>query len=547
MATDRTRREELWRRYIEESRAKLDDAENWIAELRKWHEDPAPLEKLHVVFHDFAGSGALYAAPRVSSLGGDGEYMCYSISMAGRSPSEDEIEELSGLVRRLRAEFQDLVSRTAGFAPQAPHSRVTPLMLAVAPPFEGEEAFQAYFAKRGVKLERTHSLEEARQKLRTELPDMALVAGRLPDGSGYEFVGDLRVAEGGRTIPVLLLGDQAGFTDKMEAIRSGVDAFVPSPPEAPEVYRKVKSLLGRRRVSQSRILVVEDDPSQARLIEQCLHSAGYSVHLLTDPQQFDRALRTAHPHLILMDVLLPGVSGYDLVRYLRQEEGFTLVPVIFLTTEGQRKAQILGSEAGGDDYLVKPVSPEDLLVAIRSRLIRYRSLQEMMERDELTALLAPGPFLQQARLCLNRYARRQVPYALVLMQVDGMAGHVTNFGLSARDHLLQALSRFLQQRLRQTDILGRHGAEVVGAVLEHLSDDDAVRLMRRLQKEFEARELPLGLGHTVRTSFCAGIAMVAPSYKTLKDWLGAATDALAQARSYGPGRTFVAGRSIPEE
>jgi len=241
---------------------------------------------------------------------------------------------------------------------------------------------------------------------------------------------------------------------------------------------------------------------------------------------------------VLMDVLLPGVSGYDLVRYLRQEEGFSALPVVFLTTEGRRKAQIKGAEAGGDDYLIKPVTPEDLLTTVRSRLIRYRSLQEMMDHDELTGLLAHTPFLQQARLCLSRFSRRQIPYAMVLVEVDPPKS-LPFPPPRVQAALLQGLARYLQRKVRQTDIMGRYGENLLAIVLEHLTPGDAVKLLERLLWEYSQIEWPVE-ELKLRTTFTAGAAMAHPSMKTLKAWLDAASLALETARKQGGGRVALA-------
>jgi diguanylate cyclase (GGDEF)-like protein len=314
------------------------------------------------------------------------------------------------------------------------------------------------------------------------------------------------------------------------------------------VFRKLKSLLNRRKAGAARILVVEDDASQARFLEATLAAEGYQVRVVREPTLFESEMYAFRPNLVLMDVLLPGgLNGYDLVKFLRQEEGFSTVPVVFLSTEGQRKAQVLGAEAGGDDYLVKPVQPEDLVATVRSRLMRFRSLQDLMDRDELTSLLAHVPFLQQARLCLSRFARRQVPYALVFLQLDQMEDHVRRHGAKVRDILLQGLARFLQSKVRQTDIMGLYGEGQVAIVLEQLTDRDAARLIRRLQEEFASLDHPVAPGRSIRTTFSAGVAMAAPQFKTLKDWIDAGSGALGLARQFGTGRTILAGQQIPEE
>jgi GGDEF domain-containing protein len=83
-------------------------------------------------------------------------------------------------------------------------------------------------------------------------------------------------------------------------------------------------------------------------------------------------------------------------------------------------------------------------------------------------------------------------------------------------------------------------------VLEHLTEQDAARLMLRLQKEFAELEHPVGQGRFVRGTFSVGIAMAAPMFKTLKDWVDAASDALKMSKRFGGNKTMVAGHELPE-
>ena len=547
MAAGGHSRMQLYHQYIEDSQKKLGDLDSLLTLLRANPQDPGPLEEIQKIFHDFAGSGALYGAPNVSTLGGEGEYLCYSVTMAGRSPVPDEQQQLADLVRKLRVEFQTLVSAWRdSAAPTQTAQRSIPLLLLVSSDPLAIQGLSSYLGKRGIQVEAVSTFAEANRAILSGLPDLAAVSVELSDGSGYQFVRQFREVEGDRTIPVLLIGQSRHFMDKVEAIHSGADGFINEPLDPPTVFKRFKSLLGRRKTTSAKILLVEDDPSQSRFLQECLVSAGYSVRVLEDPSQFEMEMHQFRPNLVIMDVLLPKVSGYDLVRYLRQEEGFQTVPVIFLTTEGRSQAAIKGAEAGGDDFIVKPVTSEDLLTAVRARLIRFRGLQELMERDELTSLLAHIPFLQQARLCLSRFTRKQTPYAMVLIQIDNLDEHVSRSGPRARDALIQGLAKFVQRTVRQTDIMGRYGENLVALVLEQLTEKDASRLLLRLQREFAELDHPVGQGRFVRGTFSAGIAMSAPMFKTLKDWIDAASDALKMAKRFGGFKTMVAGRELPE-
>ena len=535
-------RNQLWEKYYEESQALLLDLDKHLAALAQAPWEQTPLLAVQRVFHNFAGSGTIYAAPKISALGGEGEYLCASMALSGRAVLEGEMEQIEAIARRIRSEFQLLLSTTTRPAVvQVERPKGSLLLFLVTPGSPLASDLKDYLSKRGLVVELITSLADAERRLDSGLPDLAAVDAGFPNGSSFDFVRALRSMEPAPAIPVLLLGERGPFLDKVEAIHCGADGFVPDPPDPATLLKKFKSLLARRKAAAARILAVEDDPSQAHYMEEVLSSAGYQVKICMDPSQFEANLHAFRPQLVLMDILLPGMSGYDLMKFLRQEEGFATVPAIFITTEGQRRNQVQAAEAGGDDFLVKPISPEDLLALVKSRLARYRSIQDLMDHDELTGMLAHTPFLKEARLCLNRHSRRGVAYAMVLLQVDRMADQILTHGPKAHDAVIKGLAKFLQRKIRQTDIMGRYGEQQLAVVLEHLEPMDALRLIRRLQQEFATMNQTIGPRRTIRGTFSAGVAMADPTVKTLKDWLDRSGASLQEAVSRGGNQTVLFG------
>jgi diguanylate cyclase (GGDEF)-like protein len=540
MAEREGKREAPWVTYFRNSRQNLTELERLLGGLMADPGRKDDFETVERIFHNFSGSGKLFGAPKVSELGGEGEFLCYGATMADRAPTRNELQQIGALARKLRQAFQALAeSDSTSGNPASADFRTVPLVLIVDTPSAPRSGLSDYFAKRGLQVKTADHLAGADRFLAKTFPDMVAVASDLPDGPGQSLVRKIREMETERSIPIILLGSSHRFLDRVEAISCGADGFVNNPPDPATLFRKFKGLLGRRKASNGRILAVEDDPSQARFIESTLEGAGYLARVISDPERFETEIHTFRPDLVLIDVLLPKVSGFDLVRFLRQEEGFSAIPVVYLTTETRSQAQIEGIEAGGDDYLVKPVSSSELLGTIRSRLIRYQNLRAMMDHDELTALLAHTPFLQQARLCLSRYSRHQVPYALVLLKVYP-ANEEVERSPKNRNLLIQSLAKFLQRRVRQTDVMGRFAEDLVALVLEHLTEEDARMLLNKLQAEFSTLEHSVDPGRGVRGAFAAGAAMAGPGIKTLKDWLDLADDALKEAlEAGGPGVVMV--------
>ncbi len=118
------------------------------------------------------------------------------------------------------------------------------------------------------------------------------------------------------------------------------------------------------------ILVVEDEPAIQVLIAANLTRAGHEVVTVTDAEAAQRQINLALPDLILLDWMLPGMSGIELARRLRSEERTRPVPIIMLTARGDEHDKILGLETGADDYITKPFSPRELVARIKAVLRR---------------------------------------------------------------------------------------------------------------------------------------------------------------------------------
>jgi diguanylate cyclase (GGDEF)-like protein len=290
---------------------------------------------------------------------------------------------------------------------------------------------------------------------------------------------------------------------------------------------------GTSRRDRPRILAVDDDPEFAAFVAAVLTSGGYECHVCNHPREFEAEIAEIKPDLILLDVVLPGTTGYELARRIRQEERYATVPILFLTGQGEIEARIEAMRAGGDEHLVKPVLPNLLLSAVAARLERAHAVQNLLHRDGLTRLLTHSSFLEQAQEVVA-WQRRNPPQgtALVLMDLDNFKAVNDTYGHQTGDRILMAFAAFLRRRLRHSDIIGRYGGEEFAAILEGLRPDQALGLVSRLGSEFAAIEHESYNGERLIVTFSAGLALLRPDMD-LSVWVGNADRALYAAKSAG--------------
>jgi DNA-binding response OmpR family regulator len=159
---------------------------------------------------------------------------------------------------------------------------------------------------------------------------------------------------------------------------SGVLAVSCSPGD-PSLYRKSE----RGSVAREQILIVEDEPAVARGLEYGLTSEGFTVLWAETGQRALELARSQNPHLILLDIRLPDVSGFDVCRQLRAEG--KRMPILMLTARDEEVDKVLGLELGADDYVVKPFSLRELISRIRALLRRaYGDLAASSKEERVT-------------------------------------------------------------------------------------------------------------------------------------------------------------------
>jgi class 3 adenylate cyclase/CheY-like chemotaxis protein len=133
-------------------------------------------------------------------------------------------------------------------------------------------------------------------------------------------------------------------------------------------------------LSPGRILVVDDTPTNVKLLEDLLAFQGYEVETAASGEEALAMIRAQPPDLVLLDVVMPGLSGYDVCRAVRADPRLTMLPVVMVTALGEREERVKGIESGADDFLSKPVNPPELLARVRS-LLRILRLHETVQRQ----------------------------------------------------------------------------------------------------------------------------------------------------------------------
>ena len=190
------------------------------------------------------------------------------------------------------------------------------------------------------------------------------------------------------------------------------------------------------------ILVVDDDPDIARFVEVNLRSAGFDVAVATDGEEALRRADEIRPDLVLLDVMMPRVDGFEVAQRLRRNTRTANTCIIMLTAKAQSSDKVLGLTAGADDYIIKPFDPIELLARVKTTLRRAKDMRNL---SPLTGL--PGNIRIQDEI--QRKVEEGLQFAVLHCDLDNFKAFNDHYGFHKGDRVIQTTAKFLQEAIEE--------------------------------------------------------------------------------------------------
>jgi diguanylate cyclase (GGDEF)-like protein len=288
-----------------------------------------------------------------------------------------------------------------------------------------------------------------------------------------------------------------------------------------------------------RILAVDDSDLNLKFLAMVLEREGFEVVTTADSLQAVPLAVQSLPQLVLLDVVMPGISGLEILRMLKQNSLTQGIPVVFVTARSRGEDVKDALEAGAFDYLKKPLDEIEIAARVRSAL-RYKAhhdqLAEMAMHDSLTGLYNHRLLIELLERELATGRRKGQPVSFCMADIDHFKVLNDRYGHQAGDLVLQEVSRLLTQGLRKSDAVGRYGGEEFGIILGGCGPDKAQSLCERLRRA--VAEYPFQvMGHAVSITLSLGLAHADPDEDVSEtDLIRRADSALYQAKAEGRNR-----------
>ena len=302
----------------------------------------------------------------------------------------------------------------------------------------------------------------------------------------------------------------------------------------------VAELLGGVR-SKPKLLIVDDQAINIQVVYQAF-AGDYQVFMATTGPQALSLCHANPPDLILLDVVMPEMDGFEVCQRLKADEATAHIPVIFVTAHSDAAQETKGLELGAVDFIAKPINPNVLRARVKTH-ITLKSQSDLLRKlaflDGLSGVFNRRYFDQQIAIEWARATRNGSPLSLILLDVDHFKRYNDHYGHQAGDDALRLIAVTLKSCLRRpADLVARYGGEEFACVLPETSFDDALLVANELEQKIRAKKIPHATSDVhPHITISAGLAsrdLLATG--DLSGLIGRADQLLYQAKRTGRGR-----------
>ena len=284
-------------------------------------------------------------------------------------------------------------------------------------------------------------------------------------------------------------------------------------------------------VNSKFILIVDDNPNNLSVMAKTLTHAGYQFRVAIDGETAIRQVLEDPPDLILLDVHMPGIDGFEVCAQLKANPSALDIPIIFMTALADTANKVKGLTIGAVDYITKPFQAEEVLARVKVHLqlraltqslaertaeleTANQALQQLATLDGLTQIANRRLFDERLAHEWKRLARDQKPLSLILCDVDYFKRYNDRYGHLAGDVCLKKVAQAVNQTVRRpADLAARYGGEELAVILPDTDTWGAVQVAKNIQLAIQNLQLVHSMSDVSDyVTLSLGIASIAPGH-----------------------------------
>lgn len=287
------------------------------------------------------------------------------------------------------------------------------------------------------------------------------------------------------------------------------------------------------------ILVIDDDRTNIKVIIDTLKTAGLTIISARNGEMGIKRAIFSHPDLILLDVMMPGMDGFETCRLLKSDPTTQGIPIIFMTALNDEDSKVRGFDVGGVDYITKPVGQREVLARVKTHLNLQRK-QKLLERlaaiDGLTEIPNRRQFDNVLEREWGRSHRNKNPLSLLMVDIDYFKNFNDAYGHTSGDECLRQVARAISGSVNRTsDLVARYGGEEFAVILPETTLSSAVKIAEQIRENVESLQIyHCGSQVSDYVTLSLGVATIIPTPETSPNHLIEMADRLLyQAKTNG--------------
>ncbi len=257
----------------------------------------------------------------------------------------------------------------------------------------------------------------------------------------------------------------------------------------------------------SNILIIDDNPSNIDFLLGLL--TEYDISAAVDGERALDQIAQEIPDLILLDVSMPGMDGYEVCSILKSDPKTKDIPVLFLSANTDAESIVKGFDVGGVDYITKPYRPREVLARVETHL-KMKQLRDKLEKmayeDPLTGIANRRRFFEKANNLFNKIKLENFPLYLFAVDIDKFKDINDTFGHAVGDEVIRVFVELVKKELGKDDCFARFGGDEFVIMMMKMSKEKALNIVKKIQENISKTHLLLG--STVSFTVSMGMAEV---------------------------------------
>lgn len=387
--------------------------------------------------------------------------------------------------------------------------------------------------------------KEAYDRAVCELPDLIMLDVMMPEMNGFEAARILKEDSRTRSIPIIMVTALGDPQHEMTGREAGAEEYLAKPVRPQELLARANSLISLKQYrdqltirnhsqwsflvdrssddagpeTQKRlplILLVEDNESDAELVRHLLSDLPVRLERLSNGEEAVELCKTGQVDLMLLDILLPGLNGFEVCRRVKKSDKGKDLPIVVITCLEDMDSRLRCIELQADDFLVKPIAGRELQARVKILLEKKQRLDELRSHyeealnsavvDWLTGLYNHGYFKRFLDLEIKKSLRQRYPVTLIMIDIDNFKSVNDAHGHPVGDMILQELAQVVRRSVREVDLVARYGGDEFAVVLPYSDHPGALRVARRIDAAIRSHGFPAKTDRATRLTVSMGVA-----------------------------------------